>query len=335
MEEALSALTCKPQQPLRLSINRCRLHRRPPTFLSSPRPLPSLSSVIRIESCNTNHHPNPNSNPSKPVASSSSLAFLRLPLCVAVTAAAVFISGLSPLRPQPALARAESVVTRETPNDAVPEEERILERRVASHPDDVGALKSLMELKIRNRKLSEVLDICSRLIELEPDEVEWRLLRGHTYCSVGESEMARPVFEEILAKDPDRVEAYHGLVMSTSQSDAGNELREVEKRIGDAIERLRKGEKKIDQEVREFQLLIAQIRVIQGDYMAALKVYQDLVKEEPRDYRPYLCQGIIYTLLRNKDKAEQQFAKYKRLVPKDHPYARYFEDNVFSDLRDK
>ena len=30
-----------------------------------------------------------------------------------------------------------------------------------------------------------------------------------------------------------------------------------------------------------------------------------------------------------KDKADKQFDKFLRLVPKDHPYKEYFEDNMF------
>ena len=100
------------------------------------------------------------------------------------------------------------------------------------------------------------------------------------------------------------------------------------KRVEEAIEVCKKQKK--DSDVRDFRLLIAQIKVMEGDYTEALKAYQELVKEEPRDFRPYLCQGIIYTLLRKKDEADKQFNKFRRLVPKDHPYKDYFEDNMFA-----
>lgn len=216
--------------------------------------------------------------------------------------------------------------------EVVPDEERekSLEERLSSNPDDVKALKSLMEVKIKNKKLQEAVEVIDRLIELEPEDYEWPLLRAHMYSYMGESELARAGFESILAKDPVRVEAFHGLVMAVSQGEEsnGNELDEVTKRIHGAMEKCRKEKRKDD--VRDFKLLIAQIRVIQGNYNEALKVYQELVKEEPRDFRPYLCQGIIYTLLRKKDDAEKQFDKYKRLVPKGHPYARYFDDNMLA-----
>lgn len=209
------------------------------------------------------------------------------------------------------------------------EREKKVEEFLASNPDDVEGLKSLMEAKIKNKKLGEAVEVLNRLIELEPDDGEWPLLRCHMYSYMGESEMAKSGFEEIIAKEPLRVEAFHGLVMAVSQGEkGGKELEEVTKRTVEAMERCRR-EKKND-EMRDFKLLIAQIRVIEGNYMEALKVYQELVKDEPRDFRPYLCQGIIYTLLRKKDEAQKQFDKYKRLVPKGHPYARFFDENMLA-----
>lgn len=181
-----------------------------------------------------------------------------------------------------------------------------------------------MEIKIKNRKLQEAIGIVDRLIEIEPGDDEWPLMKAHMLSHSGDSELAVSGFEEILKKDPNRVEAYHGLVMALSPT----ELKDVLKRIEVAMERCQKEKKTKD--VRDFKLLIAQVKVIEGNYPDALKVYQDLVKEEPRDFRPYLCQGIIYTLLKKKDEAEQQFQKYQRLVPKDHPYMEYFNDSMIA-----
>jgi len=259
---------------------------------------------------------------------------LKDPLSVAVAAAALFFSSLGY---RPFLAIAAPVPTVESsPETAAAEEavsdeerEKWLEEHVASHPGDFEALRSLMEVKIKNRKLPEAVEVINRMIEVEPDEFELPLLRAHMYSYMGESELAKAGFEEILGKDPLRVEAYHGLVMAVKLGEtSGKELDEVVKRIQEALERCKKEKKKDD--VRDFKLLIAQVRVIEGNYDEALKIYQALVKEEPRDFRPYLCQGIIYTLLRKKDVAQKLFEKYKMLVPKGHPYARYFDENMLA-----
>ncbi|KAI3447655.1 hypothetical protein Pfo_004320 [Paulownia fortunei] len=162
-------------------------------------------------------------------------------------------------------------------------------------------------------------------MELESEEIEWPMLRAHLSYS-GEFELARKGFNELLKKDPFLVEAYHGLVTVASQEESSEELRNIERRVEEAMKLCKKETTKTD--LRDFKLLLAQIRVLEGRYDDALKVYQELEKEEPRDFRPYLCQGIIYTLLRRNSEAEKNFVKYRRLVPKGPPYASYFDDNM-------
>ncbi|KAF6148867.1 hypothetical protein GIB67_014238 [Kingdonia uniflora] len=238
--------------------------------------------------------------------------------CIALTTTALFFNRFA----KPSLAAPISPPTLEssTTNTETDEEKvRFFEEYLQSNPDDVRALKALMEVKVKSRKLEEAISIIDRLIEIEPLEKEWVLLKSHFYTSNGDIESAKLGFEEILSKDPFVVEAYHGLVMAMAQSESG-ELDDVMKRIENVMEKCEK--EKNTEPLRDFKLLVAQVRVIEGKYMDALKVYQELVKEEPRDFRPYLCQGIIYTLLKKKDEAEKQFEKYRRLVPKEHPYAR-------------
>lgn len=183
-----------------------------------------------------------------------------------------------------------------------------------------------MKIKLQSKNLDQALEILNRLISLDPEEQEWRLLKAQVQTYGGDFDSATKGFEEILAKDPLRVEAYHGLVMAYSDSES--KLSELEGRIGEAIERCKREDKKKD--FRDFMLLIAQIRVMEGNPSEALRVYQELVKDEPRDFRPYLCQGLIYTLLKKKDEAEKQFEQFRRLVPENHPYKEYFDSNMLN-----
>ncbi|KAF3553562.1 hypothetical protein F2Q69_00017545 [Brassica cretica] len=249
-------------------------------------------------------------------ASSSSKSSLPSRLlkstCVTFTAAsALFLANLH-LKPPPAIA------------SPLEEEETSLENHLSSHPDDVSALRSLMEVRIKSRKLLEAIDLINRLIDLEPEEKEWPILKANILSHSGDSESAKNAFEEIISKDPLRVEAYHGLAMA--YSDSGDDLKAVEGRIREAMVRCKKERNLKD--LRDFKLLVAQIRVLEGKHEEALKLYQELVKEEPRDFRPYLCQGIIYTLLKKGGEAEKQFEKFRRLVPRNHPYREYFMDNM-------
>ncbi|CAN6977409.1 unnamed protein product [Brassica rapa subsp. trilocularis] len=82
-------------------------------------------------------------------------------------------------------------------------------------------------------------------------------------------------------------------------------------------------------EYRGFKLLMAQIRVVRGKHGEALKLYEELAEEEPGDFWPYFCQGAIYTLLNKEDKAEEQYLKFKKLVPENY---NYIEDFLVSNL---
>lgn len=208
------------------------------------------------------------------------------------------------------------------------EREKSIEEHLVSNPDDVEALKTLMEMKIKSKKIPEAIEIIDRLVELEPEEVEWPMMKAHLFAYNGEFQLARSGFYELVKKDPFRVEAYHGLVTVASQEESSEELAVIERRVEEAMALCKKENKKTD--LRDFKLLLAQIRVLNGKYEDALRFYQELVKEEPRDFRPYLCQGIIYTLLRKNGEAEKSFDKYRRLVPKGHPYASYFDDNMIA-----
>lgn len=326
--EALSKIHYRPHS-LHLSIDQNRssfsrpvssiFFRRTP---SSSWSLPSTARLSLVRAASTNTHlPQ---NPKNPKASFfETLKPLVRTACVAAVAAALFLA-----RPPLKLAFAAPAATAE-PADviaATPENEKRLEEYVESHRDDVPALRNLMEIKVKTQKLDEAVHIMDRLIALEPKQREWPLMKGYLHNYAGNTDLAAALFEELLAQDSLCAEAYHGLVISASQS--GGDLDGVLERIEKAMERCRKENRKED--ARDFKLLIAQARVLEGRYAEALKVYEQLVKEEPRDFRPYLCQGIIYRLLRNNDEAEKHFEKYRRLVPKGHPYAEFFNENMLA-----
>uniref|UniRef100_A0A0R0KSI5 Uncharacterized protein n=1 Tax=Glycine max TaxID=3847 RepID=A0A0R0KSI5_SOYBN len=284
----------------------------PPHFPSSSFRLPS----IRASSSPSQNDPafrTPRNKPSLPPLLQTLTSFLSPLLettCIVIAAAAFFFMRFhhtpaviaAPLT-SPA-AETDTAFTQE-------EAERLLEERLSTNPRDTE--RSTRSWRQKSKRL-------------EPEEQEWPLLKANMHIYNDDHAPACKLFEEILKKDPLRVEAFHGLVMATAQSN--EPLKSLLKRVEEAIEVCKKQKK--DSDVRDFRLLIAQIKVMEGDYTEALKAYQELVKEEPRDFRPYLCQGIIYTLLRKKDEADKQFNKFRRLVPKDHPYKDYFEDNMFA-----
>ncbi|KAF7818543.1 protein SLOW GREEN 1, chloroplastic-like [Senna tora] len=249
-------------------------------------------------------------------------------ICITIAASAFFFMRFQhmPVVAAPLAPPTVESTEQSTDNRSYEEKERTIEEQLSNNPTDTEALRSLLELKIRAGKTEEAIQVLDRLIEIEPQDFEWPLMKAHMYIYNGDYQLAKIGLEDILKKDPYRIEAFLGLAMAMSESN--EPVKGLVKRVEEAVEFCKKEKRKSD--VRDLKLLIAQIKVMEGHYSDALKAYQELVNEEPRDFRPYLCQGIIYTLLRKTDEAEKQFEKFRRLVPKNHPYKEYFEDNMFA-----
>ncbi|KAL3638264.1 hypothetical protein CASFOL_017635 [Castilleja foliolosa] len=60
-----------------------------------------------------------------------------------------------------------------------------------------------------------------KLTDLEPDEIDWSLLRAHLYAHNGQFQLSRKVFHEMLNKNPSSLDAcpleIHGGVAKMGQ----------------------------------------------------------------------------------------------------------------------
>ncbi|MCL7046674.1 hypothetical protein MKW94_008293 [Papaver nudicaule] len=141
-----------------------------------------------------------------------------------------------------------------------------------SHFDE-EALKSFLNVKIR------------------PTKLEWVLKRSQFLARTQDYELALLGFEEVISKDPLNIDAYYGLISCINDS-------------GLSMNICKQENKKLC--LREFELFVAQIMVLDTKYTDA----------------PYLCQGIVYTLLKKPNEAKKSFENYGIL------YVRQFEGNV-------
>lgn len=318
------------------SLGRLKIHRQPFFTHTSSSSFLEQSSTFRPLI-------RPNSSfryPSIKASSSSKSQNLIIPLqksapfrvlkstCITLTTAAALLSLNLQLKP-PAIAAPLTPPSSTDSNKHVTyeEEERALEEHLATHPTDVDSLRSLVEVKFGSYKLPEAIQVLDRLIKLEPDEPKWPVQKARYFTCDGYTQAAKTVLEEVLAKHPLRAEAYHGLVVA--YSNAGLDWKKVERRIEEAMLRCERERENKRKEYREFKHLVAQIRVVRGKHNEALKLYEELVEDEPSDFWPYFCQGAIYTLLKEEDKAEEQYLKFKRLVPENY---NYMEDFLVNNL---
>jgi Flp pilus assembly protein TadD len=93
-------------------------------------------------------------------------------------------------------------------------EQEMNERVLENDPRNVEALKVVVYGKIRKGKCNEAEKFVKKLIDLEPNDVEWRLLLALCYETMGFLSKAKRVYSEILETKPLLVRALHVMFLN-------------------------------------------------------------------------------------------------------------------------
>lgn len=89
------------------------------------------------------------------------------------------------------------------------EDEELYLKILEKSPRDVEALKVVLYGKMRKGKTKEAVKYVERLIDIQPGEVEWRLLQALSYELMGQLTKAKRLFKEILKDRPLLLRALH------------------------------------------------------------------------------------------------------------------------------
>lgn len=93
--------------------------------------------------------------------------------------------------------------------DSESEHEDLYARILEKDPRNVEALKVVLYGKMRRGKTKEAVEYVERLINIQPAEVEWRLLQALSYETMGHLSKAKRLLKEILERRPLLVRALH------------------------------------------------------------------------------------------------------------------------------
>uniref|UniRef100_A0A2P2J1T0 Uncharacterized protein MANES_S022800 n=1 Tax=Rhizophora mucronata TaxID=61149 RepID=A0A2P2J1T0_RHIMU len=157
----------------------------------------------------------------------------------------------------PLLARACMEEKRDT-NMENSEQEQLWDELLEREPRNVEALKVVVHSKMSKGQVEDAFEYVRTLIEIEPREVEWRLLEALCYEMMGQLGKAKRLFKEILKQRPLLLRALHGLAMVMHKNFEGPAVFEM---LNKALELARR-DKRVTEE-RNIRILIAQMHVVQ------------------------------------------------------------------------
>ncbi|XP_051127879.1 protein SLOW GREEN 1, chloroplastic [Andrographis paniculata] len=263
--------------------------------------------AIKAESSST---PNPYNSPKETVSPLKSAA------CAVIFAAAAF-GRFQTFPARGEVATPTETLTEGSFSEEVQKSEETapqvspLTQLLESNPSAVEALKNLLQEKLDAGEDEESLSILRKLSAAEPDCTEWKFLTARVLNELGKLEEARNEFEEILSKHPFSFDA---LFETALLMDRSGESAAVISRLEAAL-RAAESEGK-SKEARDVKLIMAQMLFLHKQIDEALSSYEKLIEEDPSDFRPYFCKGMIYSLMDKNQEARAMFAKFRELSPK-------------------
>lgn len=185
-----------------------------------------------------------------------------------------------------------------------------LRRQLEQQPGHVGALKGLLTIHLKGHDYAAAMEVLGRLIELEPEQMSWRLFRAEMHEALGEHHSARAAFEGILAVEPFSARATQGLAMLMLRNKEDSLVLGM---VEDTIQRAEAAGAR--EEAADLTLVLGQLHTLQGNMEEAIRIYKGMSERDPDDFRPHLCQGLAYLLTGKVEEAEEQFQDFRRLCP--------------------
>ncbi len=240
--------------------------------------------------------------------------------------------------------------------DAVSEFQNALKK----DPNDITARKILGRIYIRmigdssqnrinEKMLTQAIEQYAKIAELEPADSDTWLMLGRLYKIAQNSVESEKAYKKVLEQDPNNEDALTGLAMVYSDIGDTKNAMEVLKKVAErkpdlrtltalaaSYEQLKEyalAAQTLERALElqpgnsELERSLAQNLMFSQQYAAALKIYQALAKEDPRDFMPQLRISQIYRQQHDLPKAREASDKAKALEP-NNLEIRYNEVNL-------
>ncbi|MCA6575626.1 MAG: tetratricopeptide repeat protein [Pseudanabaena sp. M158S2SP1A06QC] len=212
-------------------------------------------------------------------------------------------------------------------NQNTSEQERIkiqiegFEAVLKSDPKNQTALIGLVNLRNQLGKVKETIEPLQTLSDTFPDTPEYRMTLAKTYLELKDTKNAVAEYRKILTTKPGYIPALQSVV--------GLELNDKrpEAAIGLLLDTLKTAE--TANKIQANSVDTASVRWILGEVYRqqnrlddSIATYDQMIKENPKDFRPYVGKAQLKQVQGKDDEAKKLFDKGLELAPAD------FKDEV-------
>lgn len=181
-------------------------------------------------------------------------------------------------------------------------------------PDNQTALRGLVETRIQQGKLEELLEPLQKLAELNPDQPDYTVLIAQTKQRLGDKEAAAELYRSTLEKHPGSINALKGLsdlLIEQERPEAAIGLLQDTIKTSDEANKVQPG----TVDVGSVQLLLGEVYARQQRFEEAIATYDRAIQTNSQDFRPILGKAIVLKAQGKTDEAKPLFTSAAALAP--------------------
>lgn len=186
-------------------------------------------------------------------------------------------------------------------------------------PDNPDALLGLADARSRMIKIGlksekDLIEPLEKLVELNPEQTQYKVLLAQTLQKTGQRESAAQNYRNILATQPGNMDALQGfvnLLVEQQRPAAATEL--LQTTLNNAAQANQVNPNSINETA--VKLLLGQVYVTQQQFDQALGVYDQLIATDTNDFRPVFAKAILLKEQGKTKEAGILFASAEKLAP--------------------
>lgn len=181
-------------------------------------------------------------------------------------------------------------------------------------PENQTALRGLLELRLQLGDIPGAIVPLEKLATLNPEEPTYGLLLAQAKQQVNDREGAAEAYRKLLTGNPGNLDALQGLVGLLLQQNR------PEAALGLLQDTLKLAEKANTDtpgtiDVIAVQLILGQVYAEQSRFDEAIGVYDDIMKQDAKDFRPLLAKAIVLKTQGKNEEARPLLESASNLAP--------------------
>jgi tetratricopeptide (TPR) repeat protein len=201
-----------------------------------------------------------------------------------------------------------------SPRSDLEEQAKGYELVLQREPENQSALRGLVDTRIQQGKIKEIIPPLEKLAKLNPAQPDYAVLLAQAKQQAGDREGAAQAYRDTLAAQPGNMRALEGLtglLLQQQRAEAAASLLQDTLNSADATNKAKPG----SVDVSGVKLLLARVYADQQRFDEAIALYDQVIQTNKEDFRPVVAKALVLQAQGKTEEAKTLFTSAAALAP--------------------